>query len=124
MRATQVLRQTASAQHRTPLIKFLGKRTIPSSVDHAPHPHPASPSDNLPESFATYRSKAQQHGPLSRGASSVAGGAIGGHPGESLGPVEPPKGQFFDRNDLPPRFRRTSWTQEEIDAINSGIWSV
>ncbi|KAI9747948.1 MAG: Trimeric GatFAB AmidoTransferase(AdT) complex subunit [Chaenotheca gracillima] len=120
MRASQVLRQAASAQHRTPLIKFLGKRTTPTSVDHAPHVHPASPAESLPDSFATYRSKAQQHGPLSRNSSSVVAGAIGGHTGGSLGPIDPPQGQYFDRSELPARFGRTSWTQTEIDAIESG----
>ncbi|KAL9019333.1 MAG: hypothetical protein Q9185_003411 [Variospora sp. 1 TL-2023] len=62
------------AQHqRTPLIKFLGKRSFPKptpsstpSPNQVPHPHPASPSHDLPSSFAAYRSNAQQHGPLAR----------------------------------------------------------
>ncbi|KAI9829081.1 MAG: hypothetical protein M1832_000104 [Thelocarpon impressellum] len=121
MNATRVVRQAAAAQHRTPLIHFLGKRTVPDSVDHAPHAHPASPSHNLPDSFVSYRSKAQQHGPLThRPSSSTSGGAIGGHSGGSLGPVEPPKGQFFDRTELPRRFQQMPWTQAEIDAVETG----
>ncbi|KAL8748413.1 MAG: hypothetical protein Q9184_007322 [Pyrenodesmia sp. 2 TL-2023] len=64
-------------QPRTPLIKFLGKRSFPkpepapssaspSEEQVAPHPHPASPTHDLPSSFAAYRSNAQQHGPLAR----------------------------------------------------------
>ncbi|KAI9815123.1 MAG: hypothetical protein M1827_002966 [Pycnora praestabilis] len=123
MNATRILRQVAAApgQHRTPLIKFLGKRSTPESMDHAPHAHPASPTHDLPDSFASYRQKAQQHGPLNhRSQFSTSGGAIGGQPGSSLGPIEPPQGQYFDRDDLPTRFRRTIWTQAEIDAIDSG----
>ncbi|KAI9874272.1 MAG: hypothetical protein M1830_009938 [Pleopsidium flavum] len=128
MNATRALRQAAAAQHRTPLIKFLGKRFTPKSMDHTPHVHPASPTENLPDSFASYRSKAQQHGPLTHrssvSSSPMAYGAIGGHPGSSLGSVDPPEGQFFDRSELPARFRRTPWTQAEIDAIETGGASI
>ena len=139
MNATRVLRQAAVAQHRTPLIHFLGKRSIPGmcpvhhapragklirlseSVDHAPHAHPASPSPTLPDSFVTYRSKAQQHGPLThRPSFSTSTGFIGGHSGKSLGSVEPPRSQFFDRSELPSRFHGVPWTQAEIDAIETG----
>ncbi|KAK5053765.1 hypothetical protein LTR84_001726 [Exophiala bonariae] len=103
MRASLILR---AAQHRTPSIKFIGKRTPPNS-------------------FATYRSKAQQHGPLGGNAkASTSGfttyGAIGGSAGRSLGSVQPKEGEVFDRNDLPKRFWRTQWTDEEIDAVTSG----
>lgn len=96
------------------------------SVDHTPHVHPAAPSSSLPDSFANYRSKAQQHGPLggqvapASSASSGAYGAIGGRTGHELGSVEARKGEFFDRSELPARFRRTPWTEEEIEAITSG----
>lgn len=91
-------------------------------IDHSPQPHPASPSHELPGSFATYRKKAQQHGPLNSTPSPAAqyGGFIGKHSGGSLGPVQPAKGEFFDRTDLPSRFQRTPWSQAEIDAIESG----
>ena len=118
MNATKVLQQG-----RQPLIRFLGKRSIPSQIDHTPHPHPASPSHSLPESFATYRQKAQQHGPLNPGLrsySSIVGGHIGGTPGTSLGSIEPAKGEYFDRSELPARFQRLSWTEAEIEAIESG----
>ncbi|MCJ1303752.1 hypothetical protein MMC08_006562 [Hypocenomyce scalaris] len=131
MHATKVLRQ--AAQHRTPMIKFLGPRSAPKHMDHTPHVHPAATTESLPDSFVNYRSNAQQHGPLgghgqgassssspSSSASSMAYGAVGGQPGKSLGSVEPPKGQYFDRSELPARFRRTPWTQAEIDAIETG----
>jgi len=129
------------AAGRVPLIKFIGKRTPPKTIDHTPTAHPASPSHNLPDSFANYRSNAQQHGPLgSQGSAhsskpspsasssapasvpsfSHAYGAIGGHSGHSLGKIDPPEGMYFDRSELPQRFRRTSWSQAEIDAIETG----
>ncbi|KAA6410510.1 MAG: hypothetical protein FRX48_05932 [Lasallia pustulata] len=128
MHASRVLR---AAQHRTPMIKFLGRRSAPKQADHTPHVHPASPTESLPDSFANYRSKAQQHGPLGGQASASPSsppssalampyGAIGGQPGRKLGPVEPPKGQYFDRSELPKRFRRTPWTQAEIEALETG----
>ncbi|KAH0413099.1 hypothetical protein KCU90_g17067, partial [Aureobasidium melanogenum] len=90
-------------------------------IDHTPHAHPAAPTSELPESFASYRQKAQQHGPLHRRTSaSQYGGFVGGKPGKSLGPVEPASGEFFDRSELPARFARTSWTAAEIEAIESG----
>ncbi|KAL1981524.1 hypothetical protein VTN96DRAFT_2505 [Rasamsonia emersonii] len=118
MRTTAVLRNAA----RTPLIKFLGKRTVPESVDHTPRVHPASPSPTLPETFAAYRSKAQQHGPLNSPGrlSSLSYGAIGASSGASLGPVEPKPGEYFDRDELPARFHRLPWTEAEIEAIETG----
>ncbi|KAI0154304.1 hypothetical protein GGR57DRAFT_466611 [Xylariaceae sp. FL1272] len=124
MYATRVLRQAAGHAERTPLIRFIGKREIPSKVDHTPHPHPASPSGSLPAnfgkanngnshaSFSSYRDSAQQHGPL--------GKSIGRIPAAKLGPVEAPKGTYFDRSDLPARFRRSPLTLAEIEAIETG----
>ncbi|KAI9892216.1 MAG: hypothetical protein M1814_001675 [Vezdaea aestivalis] len=118
MKATKALLQ--AAQHRTPMIKFLGKRASPGSIDHTPHSHPASPADTLPDSFKSYRAKAQQHGPLNKQfIYPSVGGAIGGHTGESLGPIEAPRGQYFDRSELPERFRKSIWTAAEIEAIDS-----
>jgi len=37
-----------------------------------------------------------------------------------LGPIKPKDGEVLDRNELPKRFRRTPWTDEEIDAIQTG----
>ncbi|KAF2184427.1 hypothetical protein K469DRAFT_709166 [Zopfia rhizophila CBS 207.26] len=107
-------------QHRQPMIRFLGKRTTPSKLDHTPKVHPASPSQSLPESFATYRQKAQQHGPLNQSNQYSTGGWIGSKPGASLGPIEAGKGEFFDRAELPKRFQRLAWTQDEIEAVESG----
>lgn len=90
----------------------------PASVDHTPRAHPASPSGSLPDSFVTYRAKAQQHGPL--GAAAVGAGWIGRRPGAALGPVEPKAGEFFDRDELPQRFHRLPWTETEIEAIETG----
>lgn len=128
MRVTAVFR--AATHGRTPLIKFIGKRSPPESVDHTPHAHPASPSESLPDSFASYRSKAQQHGPLggSRArntsapspASSLSYGVIGSRPGMELGSIEPKDGEYFDRNELPKRFWRTPFTDAEMEAIQSG----
>ncbi|KAJ5084377.1 hypothetical protein NUU61_008956 [Penicillium alfredii] len=113
MRATFALRNVA----RTPLIRFVGKRTVPQSVDHTPRVHPASPSGILPDSFAAYRVKAQQHGPLGRASFNST---IGGHSGHSLGPVQAKAGEFFDRAELPSRFGRLPWSEAEIEAVETG----
>ncbi|GAW15095.1 hypothetical protein EKO27_g7142 [Xylaria grammica] len=120
MFATRALRQaTAHAAERTPLIRFIGKREIPSNIDHTPHPHPASPTGSLPAnfghthtSFSSYRDSAQQHGPLRK--------SLGSIPASRLGPITAPKGQYFDRNELPERFRRTPISLAEIEAVESG----
>lgn len=80
----------------------------------------------------SYRSKAQQHGPLAghrnstsqspspSAASSHAYGSIGGHSGHELGGVKPAQGQVWDRSELPKRFGRMAWTEEEIEAVQLG----
>lgn len=37
-----------------------------------------------------------------------------------LGPIQPKQGEYFDRNELPKRFRRTPFTEAEMDAIQTG----
>ncbi|KAK4235720.1 hypothetical protein C8A03DRAFT_17568 [Achaetomium macrosporum] len=127
MFTTRVLRQAAQHAERTPSIRFIGKRTVPASVDHSPQPHPASPTHSLPpsfksgsshSSFSAYRDHAQQFGPLRK--TIKADGGIGSAAGAQLGPVEPPQGVFFDRNDLPARFHRQPLTAAEIEAIETG----
>ncbi|KAI1506694.1 hypothetical protein F5X99DRAFT_404051 [Biscogniauxia marginata] len=121
MFATRVLRQAAAhGAERTPMIRFIGRRTVPTHVDHTPQPHPASPTGTLPgrgngnshPSFSAYRDSAQQHGPLRK--------SIGSASAASLGPVEAPKGVYFDRNELPERFRRTPLSLAEIEAVETG----
>lgn len=90
---------------------------VTESVDHTPRVHPASPTGALPDSFAAYRAKAQQHGPLGRASFNTG---VGGQSGSSLGPVRPAEGEFFDRAELPARFGRLSWSQAEIEAVESG----
>ncbi|KAI6248239.1 hypothetical protein HI914_03523 [Erysiphe necator] len=91
---TRVLRKSSTTE-RTPLIRFLGKRSIPG------------------------KQQAQQHGPLGR-IKNNCDGSIGSISGSSLGPVTQSEGQFFDRNELPPRFHRTPIDLTEIDAIETG----
>ncbi|KAK3377386.1 hypothetical protein B0T24DRAFT_648915 [Lasiosphaeria ovina] len=127
MFTTRVLRQAAQHAERTPSIKFIGKRTIPASIDHTPQPHPESPTHSLPASFtqpshstfSSYRDHAQQFGPLRKTIKSSEAG-IGGLAGSDLGPVSPPKGVFFDRNELPSRFHRTPISLAEIEAVETG----
>ncbi|KAL2177298.1 uncharacterized protein P884DRAFT_200146 [Thermothelomyces heterothallicus CBS 202.75] len=127
MFATRIFRQAAAHAERTPSIKFIGKRTIPASIDHTPKPHPASPTQSLPasftsgsshSSFSVYRDHAQQFGPLRKTIKADVG--IGGARGSQLGPVNPPEGVFFDRNELPARFRRQPLSAAEIEAIETG----
>ncbi|KFX88516.1 hypothetical protein V497_07400 [Pseudogymnoascus sp. VKM F-4516 (FW-969)] len=116
------LSRAAAHAERKPLIKFLGKRTVPASVDHTPHVHPASPSSALPgqgsPSFSAYRQHAQQHGPLGRNIRTDS--SVGSVPGRDFGPVAAAQGEFFDRSELPARFRRNPYTEAEIEAIETG----
>lgn len=103
------------------------------SADHTPLPHPASPSGSLPgsfgsssqasshTSFSSYRDHAQQFGPLRKTVKSgEADPGIGGSTGAELGPVTPPKGIYFDRNELPAPFQRKPISLAEIEALESG----
>ncbi|KAM3553480.1 hypothetical protein MY1884_006651 [Beauveria asiatica] len=130
MFTTRALRQAAAHAERQPMIKFIGPRSIPSSIDHSSKPHPASPSGKLPDgfaadgssrhtSFSSYRDHAQQHGPLQKTIRSGEAG-IGGLSGTDLGSVEAPKGVFFDISELPARFRRQPINLAEIEAVESG----
>ncbi|CAA9964300.1 hypothetical protein CFE70_007042 [Pyrenophora teres f. teres 0-1] len=105
---------------RQPMIRFLGKRVTPQDIDHTPHVHPASPTNELPSSFKAYRKKAQQHGPLNHIPSVFVGGHIGGSAGRNLGPVEAGKGFYFDRSELPQRFQPASLTLAEMELLESG----
>jgi len=110
-----------------------------AEVDHSPHPHPASPTGALPKdfaqshaasasnngsrhaSFSTYRDHAQQFGPLQKTIRPAAEKGIGGTAGADLGAVQPPKGYFFDRTELPSRFfRKVPLDMAEIEAVESG----
>lgn len=96
-----------------------------AAVDHTPRPHPASPSQSLPSdfsanSFSEYRQRSQQYGPLQKTWARTSEGGIGGASGNALPSIEAGKGLFFDRDELPARFRRNTWTVEEIEAIESG----
>ncbi|KAF2672867.1 hypothetical protein BT63DRAFT_382745 [Microthyrium microscopicum] len=104
-------------QQRQPLIRFLGKRTTPTKIDHSPVAHPAAPSNTLPNTFATYRQAAQQHGPLN---TTLGSGTIASKSGASLGPIAAPQGAYFDRSELPNRYAKLEWTAAEIEAIESG----
>jgi small subunit ribosomal protein YMR-31 len=51
---------------------------------------------------------------------SQALGGIGGSTARQLGSVQPKEGEFWDRNELPVRFRRTVYSDAEMEAIESG----
>lgn len=53
-------------------------------------------------------------------APAQAYGAIGGSTARQLGSVQPKEGEFWDRNELPKRFRRTAFSEAEMEAIESG----
>ena len=110
-----------------------GPTDVAPDIDHSPHVHPAAPDDTLPRSFKEYRNRAVQHGPLNGQQQSQRPpkvpevqttqqpyGSIGGRSAQQLGSVEPRDGEFWDRNDLPARFRRGTWTLTEMEAVESG----
>lgn len=91
--------------YRVPLIRFIGKRSIPSTLDHSLKAHPEGPGE-LPSSFAQYRQSAQTHGPLARSSSTSS-------PAES-GSV------YLSVADLPKRFHYSQLSEAELENINSG----
>lgn len=59
-------------------------------------------------------------GSASSSAAPQATGLVGGRSGRQLGNVQPKEGEFWDRNELPKRFRRTVYSDAEMEAIESG----
>lgn len=47
-------------------------------------------------------------------------GFVGGRAARDLGPIEPKEGEYFDVSELPKRFQRRKYTEEEMDAVTSG----
>lgn len=47
-------------------------------------------------------------------------GRIGGRAGKDLGSIKPKEGEYFDISELPKRFQRRVWTEEEMEATISG----
>ncbi|KIM45802.1 hypothetical protein M413DRAFT_293664 [Hebeloma cylindrosporum] len=94
-----------SAGVRTPLIKFLGKRSFPSTAD-TPHPHPAAPLE-LQQRFSEFLAKVNSSGssqPASKSKQSS-------------------EGVYSEFWEAPPRFwnpRIRHLEEAEMNAIMSG----
>ncbi len=102
------------------MIKFLGKRKSPGSIDHTPHLHPQDPHEKLPTSFQQYRKSAQQHGPLGNKNAAAKNGA---HSGATNGGKPIGNGELYlDRSMLPERFHRSIPSAEEIEAVESAFY--
>ncbi|KAF5099570.1 hypothetical protein D0Z00_001580 [Geotrichum galactomycetum] len=93
---------------RTPLIRFLGKRTFPTSIDHTPRPHPQSPTQKLPASFLQASAAAPSF------ASNFSTGKM------PASPVAAKEGEFFSVTELPSRFRPRQLSEQEIETVNLG----
>ncbi|VVT50061.1 uncharacterized protein SAPINGB_P002581 [Magnusiomyces paraingens] len=96
---------------RTPLIHFLGKRTVPVNIDHTPRPHPMSPTGKLPPSFSSFTPSA-----------GIA--ASSGSTATALKYTPPAPGEYAAIKDLPARFRFKTLSDAEIENINEGGASV
>ncbi|ODV91709.1 hypothetical protein CANCADRAFT_74955 [Tortispora caseinolytica NRRL Y-17796] len=96
------MRQALILWHK-PLIHFIGRRSWQKATqDLAPKLHPLDPHKELPSSFAAYRLKAQQHGPLVKSSGL------------------PNAGEVIARFQLPKRFQYPVVEDLEIDIVNSG----
>lgn len=84
---------------------------IAESIDHTPRLHPQDPQAFLPKSFAEYRIRASQHGPLTGYKVASSSTAI---------PSKPRVGEYVDRNELPKRFWRLRLSKPEMQAIEDG----
>lgn len=47
-------------------------------------------------------------------------GFVGGKAGRDLGSIQPKDGEYFDVSELPKRFQRRGYTEQEMDAVTSG----
>ena len=46
-------------------------------------------------------------------------GLVGGKTGRQLGAIKPKEGEYFDRSELPVRFRTRVYEEAEIDAVQT-----
>lgn len=51
--------------------------------------------------------------------SSMSYGPIGGTAARKLGSIKPKDGEYFDRSELPKRFAKLQWSDDEMEAITS-----
>ncbi|KAF8974572.1 hypothetical protein BDZ97DRAFT_1911744 [Flammula alnicola] len=103
--------RSCSARARTPLIKFLGKRTYPSTPD-APHPHPAAPAE-FKARFAQFLAK------MNSSVSSESAAKLSSDSSSQ----QPSTGVYSEFWEAPPRFwkpRVRQLEEDEMDAIMSG----
>lgn len=47
-------------------------------------------------------------------------GFVGGRAARDLGSIKPKEGEYFDVSELPKRFHRRQYSDEEMDAVTSG----
>lgn len=83
-----------SIQKVQPLIRFLGKRIAPKSIDHTPHVHPLSGMKELPKSFFSSTSAASAPAESGNRVSSLL--------------------------DLPSKYQTPSIDLAELEQVNSG----
>lgn len=100
------------------MIRFLGKRSnLPTPAEtpiNAPKAHPQAPT-SLPSSFLQYRQNAQTHGPLGGKGSATNSRTVGTGPSAAQS-----IGEYSSRSALPPRFRYSAPSEEEMANINAG----
>ncbi|CAK9781517.1 hypothetical protein CC85DRAFT_282662 [Cutaneotrichosporon oleaginosum] len=103
---------------RTPLIQFLGKRSLPSST-HKPGPHPAAPKE-IVENFASFSAKSQSSSSSSSSSSFSASSHASAY-GTGFLPASKKPYDFENFWEAPSYlWQHTEMTEREIEAVMSG----
>ncbi|KAE8139508.1 hypothetical protein BDV38DRAFT_280862 [Aspergillus pseudotamarii] len=113
MHPTITLQNTARASR----IRALGQHFVTLSVGHQPRSISMSSASSSYDSFAAYRTRAYQHGPLHQ--ASLMRRFVNSGSGTSRKPINPSR-EYIDRVDFSSQTHHLPYTEAEIDAIESG----
>ncbi|KAK6831797.1 hypothetical protein RU639_002888 [Aspergillus parasiticus] len=102
---------------RAPRIRALGQHFVTRSVGHPSRSPSMSSTSSSYDSFAAYRSRAYQHGPLHQ--ASLMRGLVNSRSAASEKSLIF-RDEYIDHGDLSSQTHHLPWTEAEIDAIESG----
>ncbi|KAF7623079.1 hypothetical protein F9C07_2286512 [Aspergillus flavus] len=113
MHPTIILQNAA----RAPRIRALGQHFVTRSAGQPSRLPSMSSTRSSYDSFAAYRSRAYQHGPLHQASfmRALANSRSGAYE-KALNS----RGEYIDHGDLSSQTHHLPWTEAEIDAIESG----
>ncbi|KAB8259934.1 hypothetical protein BDV32DRAFT_138456 [Aspergillus pseudonomiae] len=102
---------------RASRIRAIGQNFVTRSLGHPSRLSSMSPAGSSYDSFAAYRSRAYQHGPLHH--ASLMRGSLNSSSVTSEEFINSSR-EYLDHRNLSSQTHHLPWTEAEIDAIESG----